>query len=83
MLHHTIRSAKFYRILIGAELTQSIDLDSQEIGNEVDQQKVVNNYRELLNHFFKVIVKLNNSVDELTRNNEIYRLRLLNVDLKQ
>jgi hypothetical protein len=44
---------------------------------------VVNNYRELLNHFFKVIVKLNNAVDELTRNNEVYKLRLLNVELKQ
>lgn len=43
----------------------------------------MNTYRELLNHFFKVIVKLNAAIDDLTQNNEIYKLKLLNLDLKQ
>ena len=41
------------------------------------------NYRDLLNDFFKLIVKLNNSTEQLTQHSEIYKLRLLNVDLKQ
>ena len=83
MLHRTIKSAKFYRILIGINVSQSIDIDNEDLVNEVDQEKLVNNYRELLNHFFKVIVKLNNAVEELTQNNEVYKLKLLNIDLKQ
>jgi len=43
----------------------------------------VQNYRDLLNDFFKLIVKLNNSTEQLTQHSEIYKLRLLNVDLKQ
>ena len=37
----------------------------------------------ITNSFFKLIVKLNNSVEQLTEKSEIYKLRLLNVDLKQ
>jgi hypothetical protein len=44
---------------------------------------LVNTYRELLNHFFKVIVKLNAATDDLSQNNEVYKLKLLNLDLKQ
>ena len=44
---------------------------------------MVNTYRELLNHFFKVIVKLNAATDDLSQNNEVYKLKLLNLDLKQ
>jgi hypothetical protein len=62
---------------------QGIDVDNDTLLNEADQDKVVNTYRELLNHFFKVIVKLNSSIEELTQNNELYKLKLLNLDLKQ
>ena len=40
------------------------------------------NYRDLLNDFFKLIVRLNNSTEQLTHQSEIYKLKLLNVDLK-
>lgn len=43
----------------------------------------MNTYRELLNLFFKVIVKLNAATEDLTQNNEVYKLKLLNLDLKQ
>jgi hypothetical protein len=88
MLHKTIKVAKFYRILLGQTAQsrdgQSIDFDTfnAETG-EHDQEKVVETYRDLLNDFFKLIVRLNNSVEQLTEKSEIYRLRLLNVDLKQ
>ena len=36
-----------------------------------------------MNHFFKVIVKLNAATDDLSQNNEVYKLKLLNLDLKQ
>ena len=89
MLHKTIRMAKFYRILLGPNGAtlgmQSVDFDSLTTvdGERVDQDKVVETYRDLLNDFFKLIVKLNNSVEQLTEKSEIYKLRLLNVDLKQ
>lgn len=83
MLHRTIKSAKFYRVLIGSAVIKSIDIENDELLNEPDQDKVVNTYRELLNHFFKVIVKLNSATDNLTQNNEVYKLKLLNLDLKQ
>jgi len=83
MLHRTIKSAKFYRVLVGTVYMQGFDIDNDAILNEQDQDRVVNTYRELLNHFFKVIVKLNTATDELTQNNEIYKLKLLNIDLKQ
>ena len=41
------------------------------------------NYRDLLNDFFKLIVRLNNSTEQLTEQSEMYKLRLLNIDLKQ
>lgn len=41
------------------------------------------NYRDLLNDFFKLIVRLNNSTEQMTQQSEVYKLRLLNVDLKQ
>lgn len=83
MLHRTIKSAKFYRVLIGSTVMQGIDIDNDALLNERDQDRVVNTYRELLNLFFKVIVKLNTATDDLTQNNEIYKLKLLNIDLKQ
>ena len=89
MLHKTIQMAKFYRILLGqtggtAATTQSFDFDSLNTADgEQDQDKVVETYRDMLNDFFKLIVKLNNSVEQLTEKSEIYKLRLLNVDLKQ
>ena len=89
MLHKTIRMAKFYRILLGQTGTTpgamaSFDFDTINTvdGEPRDQDKVVETYRDLLNDFFKLIVKLNNSVEQLTEKSEIYKLRLLNVDLK-
>jgi hypothetical protein len=83
MLHRTVKSAKFYRVLIGSAVFNNIDLDDDSLLNEQDQSKLVSTYRELLNHFFKVIVKLNAATDDLTQNNEVYKLKLLNLDLKQ
>ena len=87
MLHKTIKMAKFYRILVGSSSTmdtvnQSLDIDRFDETNTHDKDRVVQNYRDLLNDFFKLIVRLNNSTEQLTQQSEIYKLRLLNVDLK-
>jgi predicted nucleic acid-binding Zn-ribbon protein len=43
----------------------------------------VKKYRDLLNYFFKLFVKLNNGADQLSRQNEVFRLKLLNQDLRE
>ena len=93
MLHKTIKMAKFYRILVGvansntSTVNQSLDIERFDgDGNHYqprDKERVVQNYRDLLNDFFKLIVKLNNSTEQLTQQSETYKLRLLNIDLKQ
>ena len=72
MLHKTIKMAKFYRILVGSSSTmdtvnQSLDIDRFDETNTHDKDKVVQNYRDLLNDFFKLIVRLNNSTEQLTQ----------------
>ena len=67
MLHRTIKVAKFYRILLSSPTTmetinQSLDVDRFNEDNN-DQDRVVQNYRDLLNDFFKLIVKLNNATE--------------------
>ena len=71
MLHKTIKMAKFYRILVGSTtlettLNQSLDVDRFAEDNDGDQERVVQSYRDLLNDFFKLIVRLNNSTEQLT-----------------
>ena len=85
MLHNTIKMAKFYRILIGAQESGNGNqtIEPIELQPNQDQDRVVQNYRDSLNEFFKLIVRLNNSTEQLTQQSEIYKLRLLNVDLKQ
>ena len=39
-------------------------------------------YRDLLNYFFKLVAKLNQASDQLCKDQEVFRLRLLNVDLQ-
>lgn len=71
MLHKTIKMAKFYRILVGSTtlettMNQSLDVDRFAEDNDGDQERVVQSYRDLLNDFFKLIVRLNNSTEQLT-----------------
>lgn len=83
MVHRTVKTAKFFRVLVGTGVSPSFDIDNDALLNEQDQDKIVNIYRELLNHFFKIIVRLNSAIEDLTQNNELYKLKLLNLDLKQ
>jgi len=66
MLTRTVKMAKFHRILLGNQSTStstSIDEIQEADGEVVDQERVVQNYRDLLNDFFKLIVKLNNATE--------------------
>lgn len=40
-------------------------------------------YRDLLNYFYKLFAKLNIGAEQLTQKNELFRLKLLNQDLKE
>ena len=56
MLTKTIKSAKFFRVIMGTTTIENIE---EAWMDETDQQKVVQNYRQILNNFFKMIHKLN------------------------
>ena len=56
---------------------------SAQGGSTVPQDQIVKRYRDLLNYLFKLIVKLNNGAEQLSRQNELYRLKLLNQDLRE
>jgi hypothetical protein len=51
--------------------------------DEIPDQDIVKKYRDLLNYFFKLFVKLNNGADQLSKQNELYRLKLLNQELRE
>ena len=72
MLYDTVSMAKFYRILGGPPLKPL----------NTDNLKPVQQYRDLLNEFFKLFAKLNQSVDQLSQESEVFKLRLTVVNLK-
>jgi hypothetical protein len=68
--------AKFCRLLIGEPA--SLDLETV-----LDPKTVVASYRDLLNNFFRLVSKLNKASDQMCQDNELYKLRLVIVNLKQ
>lgn len=76
MLYETTKMAKFCRLLIG----ESTGLDAQ---TTTDPKNVVASYRDLLNNFFKLLSKLNKASEQMCQDNELYKLRLVIVNLKQ
>ena len=50
---------------------------------DFEKDKVVEKYRDLLNDFYRMINRINQSVDNMSKEKEVLKLRLLNVDLKQ
>lgn len=50
---------------------------------DFEKDKVVEKYRDLLNDFYRMINRINQSVDNMSQEKEVLKLRLLNVDLKQ
>lgn len=76
MLYETTKMAKFCRLLIG----ESTGLDAQ---TNTDPKNVVASYRDLLNNFFKLLSKLNKASEQMCQDNELYKLRLVIVNLKQ
>jgi hypothetical protein len=75
MLFETTKMAKFCRLLIG----ESVGTDSESVLNP---KTVVASYRDLLNNFFRLISKLNKASDQMCQDNELYKLRLVIVNLK-
>ncbi len=76
MLYETTKMAKFCRLLIGEPA--SLDLETV-----LDPKTVVASYRDLLNNFFRLVSKLNKASDQMCQDNELYKLRLVIVNLKQ
>ena len=50
---------------------------------DFEKDKVVEKYRDLLNDFYRMINRMNQSVDNMSQEKEVLKLRLLNVYLKQ
>ncbi len=76
MLYETTKMAKFCRLLIGEPA--GLDLETA-----LDPKTVVASYRDLLNNFFRLVSKLNKASDQMCQDNELYKLRLVIVNLKQ
>mgnify|MGYP006952840426 CR=1 FL=1 len=87
VLYRSMKASKFFRLCIsnGADsaLPPETLFDIVGEGEEATQDEVVRKYRDLLNYLFKLIVKLNNGAEQLEKQNEVYRLKLLNQDLRE
>lgn len=82
MLFETTKMAKFCRVLLGPQQADEASVQLSQRSNTDDQSSIVNEYRDLLNNFFKLVSKLNKASDQVCQDQEVFRLRLLNVDLK-
>lgn len=86
VLYQSLRASKFFRVCINSqndEMPETLMDVTQQMLENSRQQDIVKNYRDLLNYIFKLFVKLNNGVEQLQKQNELYRLKLLNQDLKE
>eukprot|EP00347_Sterkiella_histriomuscorum_P011245 403373188 len=86
MLHQTIKIAKFYRALLPVdEISQKSQTEDQlEVRSEnQDSDTTLQQYRVLLNNLFKLIAKMNQGVDIMNKQSEVYKLKLLNTELKE
>lgn len=87
VLYKSMKASKFFKLCIpnGGDNTLPPEtiFDLNEATEEESQDEIVKKYRDLLNYLFKLIVKLNNGADQLSRQNEVYRLKLLNQDLRE
>lgn len=85
VLYHSLRASKFFRLCIQnnpEEIPETI-LDVTSENSQDSPELIVKHYRDLLNYLFKLVVKLNNGVEQLQKKDELYRLKLLNQDLKE
>lgn len=88
MLLRTIRSAKFYKSLVGCDEDSSMrdELSSEDESEEQqrgsDHEASLQKYRKILNKLMREVVKLNQSADLQTKQHEVYRVKLLNADLR-
>ena len=92
MVLDTVRTAKFCRLMLGTvpQVSASSTLDAVDENAQTnmplqlrDQKEVVVHYRDLLNDFFKLIARLNQASDQMSEESELYKLKLVNVNLRQ
>ena len=92
VLYQSMKASKFFKLCIqnnGGKAGDSMppetifDVTYNQDGSSTNQDQIVKRYRDLLNYLFKLIVKLNNGAEQLSRQNELYRLKLLNQDLRE
>lgn len=60
VLYKSMRASKFFKLCI--QTTNQANEIPSEI-EEVDEEQIVKQYRDLLNYLFKLIVKLNNGAE--------------------
>ena len=64
MLFDTTKMAKFCRVLLGPQSEDTaVQMSHRSSGD--DQSSVVNEYRDLLNSFFKLVARLNKASDQV------------------
>ena len=80
-----MKQAKFFRMLLSVDeqfMTQdekSLEIEDKGGNNEQSLQM----YRQLLNDFLRLVIKLNNGADQLSKQSEVYKLKLFNNELRE
>ena len=86
MLHKTLRTAPFHRLLTdqeetGEDATINGDEDEQQRGSSHEES--LQRYRALLNATMRMVVAMNAGAERLARSNEVCRLKLVSSDLRK
>jgi hypothetical protein len=91
LLLKTIKTSKFYKTLIGGELEDKVNLHAADSSDEEfseDQQRGSNHeaslqkYRYIINKLMREVVKLNQSAENQSKTQEVYRVKLVNSELR-
>jgi hypothetical protein len=93
MLYKTIKQAKFFKMITeGGQRVAAADLtnggenledhDAQQRGSQRLEESL-DQYRNLLNNLIRLVVTLNQCTDQLTKSQEVYRVKLVNADLRE
>ena len=73
VLYKSMKASKFFRLCVqnsgSGDMPETLfDVTNEEQPESTPQQElIVKKYRDLLNYFFKLFVKLNNGADQLSR----------------
>ena len=76
---NSIKQAKFYKVLMQEDQTSTDQVPAQESS---DSEQALQTYRLLQNEMFRIIVKLNNGVEQMSKQSEVLRMKLVTSELR-